>query len=86
MTSKPNPSAEGIGAPEVDPAVLMIDVNVVAEMIGCSPRHARRMADGGLMPRPIRLGGLIRWRRSDILEWIQAGCPRVSVPGKSRNH
>ena len=35
----------------------------------------RRLADGGRMPRPVRLGGLVRWRRAELQAWIDAGCP-----------
>jgi predicted DNA-binding transcriptional regulator AlpA len=29
----------------------------------------------GRMPTPVRLGSLMRWRRKEIMEWIDAGCP-----------
>ena len=53
----------------------MIDVDAVAELLGCSPRHVRRMADSGAMPRPIHLGRLVRWRKADVDQWLAAGCP-----------
>lgn len=61
----------------------LLDICAIAEMLRCSPRHVRRMADAGMMPRPVRIGRLLRWRRTTgdpmtgIVEWITAGCPRV---------
>lgn len=59
----------------------LLDVGAVAEMLGCSTRHIYRLSDAGKMPRPVKLGALVRWRRSTgdfrtgIEEWIVAGCP-----------
>ncbi len=50
---------------------------VVALLGGCSTRHLYRMVDAGRMPRPLKLGGLVRWRRTDVLDWIRDGCPPV---------
>ena len=57
---------------------LMIDVRVVAALIPCSERTVYRLADSGKMPMPIKLSGLVRWRRAEILEWINAGCPKTN--------
>lgn len=51
------------------------DVDAIADLLGCSSRHVRRMADGGAMPRPIHLGRLVRWRKADVDAWLAAGCP-----------
>ena len=34
-----------------------------------------RWTSAGKTPRPIHVGGLTRWRRSDIDAWIEHGCP-----------
>lgn len=54
----------------------LVDVNEVAEMLDCSPRHVYRMADAGRFPRPRRLGSLIRWPVGEVRKWIEDGCPR----------
>ena len=59
------------------PSTGMDDVDAIAERLGCSTRHIRRLADSGAMPRPIHLGRLVRWRRADVDAWLAAGCPRV---------
>ena len=35
-----------------------------------------RLRDAGHMPRPVRLGALVRWRRDILDQWIASGCPR----------
>jgi len=53
----------------------LLDVRGVAELLDCSPRHVRRLAEAGRMPGAVRLGALLRWRRDALLDWITAGCP-----------
>ena len=38
----------------------LVDVHQLAEMLGCSPRHVYRLSDAGKMPRPVKLGALVR--------------------------
>jgi len=57
------------------PAALL-SVNDVAAMLSCSSRHLRRLLDAGAMPPAIRLGNLVRFRRDQIVAWIQSGCPK----------
>ena len=73
----------------VKPTALVGDVEVVAGLLTCSTRHVYRLSDAGKMPRPVKLGALVRWRRSTgdpktgIEDWIAAGCPAVrTVTGK----
>jgi excisionase family DNA binding protein len=61
-------------APDLSDAPLL-DVKEVARLLGCSTRHVRRLADHGQLPPPVKLGALVRWRRSDIDSWISNGCP-----------
>lgn len=53
----------------------MVDVSEISEMLSVSPRTVWRMRDSGRMPGSIAIGRLIRWRLSDIEEWIREGCP-----------
>jgi excisionase family DNA binding protein len=63
----------GLSSPDAL-TVHLLDVRVVAGLLDCSPRHVYRLRDSGRMPPPVKLGGLVRWRRSDIDEWIDGGC------------
>ena len=53
----------------------LLSVGQVAGLLNCSVRHIFRMADGGRMPSPLRLGACVRWPRSSIEGWVEAGCP-----------
>jgi len=56
----------------------LLGVKQVALLLGgCSTRHIYRLSDAGRMPKPVKLGSLIRWRRSELMSWIEAGCPRA---------
>lgn len=57
----------------------LISVRKVAELLGCSSRHIYRLCDAGKMPRPIKLGTLVKWRRSELVKWLDSNCPAVSA-------
>jgi excisionase family DNA binding protein len=60
--------------PDVAALAALLDVRAVAQLLGCSPRHVYRRADGGRMPPPIKLGVLVRWPRRALDDWIAGGC------------
>jgi excisionase family DNA binding protein len=62
----------------------LLDVKAVATLLDCSPRHVYRLNDAGLMPPPVRLGALVRWRRQDLDAWLAAGCKSCRTPGSGR--
>ena len=67
------------GAPQ------LLDVQAVAELLGCSTRHIYRLSDSGRMPAPVKLGSLVRWRATgpcSIAEWVDQGCPAVRRAGR----
>jgi excisionase family DNA binding protein len=64
------------------PSAQLLDVRAVAAILNCSARTVYRLADGGLMPRPRKLGSLVRWSKSEIEAWIAAGCPQVRTKSK----
>jgi excisionase family DNA binding protein len=69
----------------VAPAAQLLDVQAVAEMLGCSQRHVYRLSDAGRMPSPVKLGSLVRWSAAAIREWIDQGCPSIrQVKGAGR--
>ena len=54
----------------------LLDVTAVSSLLGgCSTRHIYRLSDAGRMPRPVKLGTLVRWRRAELEAWIDARCP-----------
>lgn len=60
----------------------LLDVAAVAGLLAVSSRHVRRLADSGRMPRPKRLGTLVRWDRAEIERWIAEGCPSCRAAAK----
>ena len=60
-----------------DPMELLITVDEVAAMLSLSPRTVWRRSSTGELPAPVRIGGSVRWRRSDIVQWVNAGCLRA---------
>ena len=64
-------------------SAALLDVSQVAQILGCSMRHVYRLADGGRMPRPVKLGALVRWSRDSILDWIARGCPPCRTKRRS---
>lgn len=56
----------------------LIPVDAVGAMLNLSGRQVYRLADAGKMPRPIKVGGAVRWDRRVIERWIDNGCPPVS--------
>jgi excisionase family DNA binding protein len=61
----------------------LLDVQAVAELLNCSTRHVYRLSDAGRMPAPLKVGALVRWKRAELEEWINAGCPPVRRPRPS---
>ncbi|MCH8147058.1 MAG: helix-turn-helix domain-containing protein [Planctomycetes bacterium] len=65
-----------------DAVAELLDARSVAKFCGCSARTVRRLADAGQMPRPVKLGSLVRWRRAELVAWINAGCPTQQPAGR----
>lgn len=53
----------------------MLTAADVATLVRCSIRTVYRLADQGSIPKPVRLGRLIRWPREPFERWIADGCP-----------
>jgi excisionase family DNA binding protein len=61
------------------PAPALIDVIEVARQLGCSPRHVSRLVAAGRVPKPVRLGHLLKWRRAELESWLAGGCATVAA-------
>lgn len=54
----------------------LLTAQAVGEMLSLSKRQIFRMRSAGLICSPVKVGtGAIRWRSSDIEQWISMGCP-----------
>ena len=54
---------------------ILFAVGTVARLLDCSTRSVHRWTDKGFMPRPLKIGAMVRWKASAIREWIADGCP-----------
>ena len=61
------------GRPSVEPSLLRAPE--VAEKLGISRSHLYKLNSSGRLPRPVRLGGSVRWPADELAAWTAAGCP-----------
>ncbi len=61
--------------PSAEPSSLLLSAETLAKRLEISLRSLWRLRAGGRLPPPIRLGGTVRWRSTDIDAWVAAGCP-----------
>ena len=57
------------------PEQLALTAGDVADLLGVSERHVWKLHATGGLPCPIRLGRCVRWRRRELLAWLDADCP-----------
>lgn len=50
----------------------LLTLRQLAEVLQISQRNARALAAKGALPRPIRVGRLVRWRREAVERWLSA--------------
>jgi predicted DNA-binding transcriptional regulator AlpA len=63
----------------------LIDAREFGGLLGLSDRSVRRKDRAGLIPRPVNLGGSVRWRLAEVRAWISAGCPPRKTWQKMNN-
>jgi excisionase family DNA binding protein len=82
MHSHANTDGERLaGRAIADCDAALLDVHSVAALLNCSPRHVYRMSDAGRIPRPVRIGALVRWSRQTLENWVSSGCPSMRGEG-----
>ncbi len=57
---------------------LLVTAAELAGMMQISTRTLWRLRSAGSIPQPVRLGGAVRWRRDELLDWMARGCPSVT--------
>ena len=68
--------------PEKEP--LLQDIRGFFRITGIPMESIRKGQARGQIPEPIRFGRRLRWRTSDILAWVEDGCPDQSKRTPSR--
>lgn len=54
---------------------LVVDAKRLAMLLSCGLRTLRTWDATGKVPKPIRIGGRVVWRVTEIHAWIDAGAP-----------
>jgi len=57
------------------PRPIAVRAEEAAELFGVSRATWFRLHAAGLVPKPIELGGAVRWSVRELEEWTDAGCP-----------
>ena len=74
------PPADGVG--ELEPLLTTRDV---ARLLGCEQRSVHRWLRDGVIPEPIRIGGVLRWYAPTIRGWILSKQGILNVEGGPSN-
>jgi hypothetical protein len=56
-------------------APLLLDIRGLAELLSRSVASLHRDDAAGRLPGALRVGSSKRWRYSDIVLWVELGCP-----------
>lgn len=54
---------------------LVVDARRLARLLCAGVRTVRTWDAAGKLPAPIRIGGRVVWRVSEIRAWLKAGAP-----------
>ena len=54
---------------------LVVSAKVLAQLLGVSVRQVWRLNATAKLPKPIRLGGSVKWLRKEIDAFVEAGFP-----------
>ena len=57
---------------------MMFNIFQVTELVGLESdwQTARDWIEYGVMPKPLIVGGFLRWRQFDLDAWTKSGCPQ----------
>ncbi len=67
--------------PVVELDAILLTKEETTKLLRCSMRHLENLVNAGLCPQPVRIGKTPRFRKQELLEWINAGCPAVGTAG-----
>jgi predicted DNA-binding transcriptional regulator AlpA len=67
--------ALGRNAPQTGCVPKLLTVREVAVRLRISERSVWRLLSKQAIVPPLRIGGVLRWRESDIIRWLDQNCP-----------
>ncbi len=56
----------------------LLSTRTVAKILSLSSRTVHRLNSSGLIIKPLRISGSVRYVQSELMAWIKAGMPRRS--------
>ena len=56
----------------------LLSTRAVAKILSLSSRTVHRLNSSGLIIKPLRISGSVRYSQSELMAWIEAGMPRRS--------
>ena len=56
-------------------AEKLLSTGAVAQILSLSKRTIHRLNSSGLIIKPLRISGSVRYLESELLAWIKAGMP-----------
>jgi prophage regulatory protein len=59
----------------------LMTVEDLAKLLHVSVRTVWRLRRNASLPHPVKIGGGVRWRKSDVKTWIEQGCKPESSGG-----
>jgi len=62
----------------------LITTEELAQMLSVSERTIYRWRAEGKIPPALKIGGVLRWSRDAIVEWLADGAPKDFKPAKSK--
>lgn len=79
MTTIANVADKRSVGPGTQPVVSaeLLRIEDVCALLRTTKRSVYRLADSGKMPYGLKLNGMRRWRRAELMDWLAAGCPPV---------
>ncbi len=55
----------------------LLSTKELARFLSVSVRTIHRLRSAGKLPRPLRIGESVRWRRDEIMVWLAEGAPHL---------
>ncbi len=53
----------------------LLNAKALGQVLALSKRQVFRLNSCGRIPKPIRIGGAVRWSVAEISDWLAAGAP-----------
>lgn len=57
----------------------LLTIRELAALLKVGVSTCWRLRAAGKLPLPLRVGGAIRWRASEVAEWIACDCPPLAT-------